>query len=504
MPRISAEGVASGLNVDSIVKQLVAIEREPIEAAKRRQIVVATKLSAFSEMRVSLSNLKAAIKPLQALRFFQAKSASSSDSLAVNVATTDPSSAVIGSSTVNQVITLANAQKLHSGAFTSSTASVGTGTLKIQVGNGPEIDVVIAAPSASLTDIRDKINGSGAGIIASVIKSRDQVYKLVLQSSSAGTQNTIQVNVVDDDGNPLDTQGLSQLRYTPKMMAPDDVQHLIEVQAAKDAVFVLDGETITRASNTITDVISGLTFTLLKKTEVDADISINVLANTHAVQGSIESFVKAYNETILGLRAAQTFDPDARQKGPLLGNITVQTIYNRLRLLPNRNVPDLEGEFKGLSDLGITTRKDDPLLSDGTLTVNASVLTTALQKDPLAVGRVFIALDKTTDPNVKISTSGVADQLGKALSDMLDGQSSRIASAEKGLSIANSTIEKEVVRLEESVRNFEKTTRKRFAKLEAALSRIQGAGAAFDRQIQQLEGVTSFIQQRNRNSVSGR
>ncbi|MEK7748091.1 MAG: flagellar filament capping protein FliD [Nitrospirota bacterium] len=493
---------SSGIDVESIVKQLAAVERQPIDAIKRRQAVVTAKITAFSTLRTALSGLKTAVSPLQSFRSFQSKSATSTDSGTVAVTVNDSSAATIGSSTINQVITLASAQKLHSGVFTASTALVGTGTLKIKIGSRLETAIKIEVAQSNLTGIRDKINAAGAGVIASVIKSKDQVYKLVLQSSQAGTENTIEVNVVDDDGNHQDTSGLSQLRYTPKLAPPDDIKNLTEVQVANDAVFILDGETLTRSTNTISDAISGLTLTLLKKTDIDADIEINRSANTSLVKSQIEAFVAAYNEAILGLKASQKFDVNSERRGPLLGNITAQSVYNTLRLLPHKNVPDLEGAFKNFSDVGITLRRSGVFESDGTLTIDASVLEVALQEDSVAVGRVFAKIDRATDPTGKIPTSGIADQIEKAILGMIDGRSGRIPSAERGLFDTNSRIEGEILRLEEAVKDFERKTRKKFAKLEAALTKIQGTGSALDRQIQQLESVTSFVQQRNRSSSS--
>jgi len=206
--------------------------------------------------------------------------------------------------------------------------------------------------------------------------------------------------------------------------------------------------------------------------------------------------VTAYNEVIKGLNTAQTFDGQTRKGGPLLGNPAAQTITKVFRLLPKGKVPDLEGTYTNLSEIGITAQED------GTLAVDSSKLSLALESDALAVGRVFALFDKTVDASVAIPTSGIADRLLKAVSDLLDVQTGRLPSEQRGLRNANAVLEKEIARLEERMVKFEKRTRDKFARLEGSLSRIQGVGSALNRQITQLENLTSFISRRNSSSSS--
>ncbi len=494
MAQVSSSGVASGLDVNSIVSQLVAVERRPIDTAQQRQLAIGAKLSAFTTLEATFTSLKSALTSLQSFSSFQSKLASSSDSSSVTATVNDPLSAVIGSSTVSQVIQLAQTQKLASSPFAYPTALVGTGTIKIKVGSGTETSIAIDSSHATLTQIRDKINAANAGVTASILKTGDKQYKLVLQSSQSGTENSLQVDITDDDSNNLDTNGLSQLRYTPSFSSPDNVTNLTEIQSGRDAQFILDGTTLTRGSNTVTDAMDGVTITLLKKTATDAEISINVTPNIAAVKGDIETFVSAYNEVMKGLNSAQTFDATNRKGGPLFGNTTAQAITRAFRLLLKGSVPDLDGNFSSLPDIGITSQPG------GTLTIDAAKLNAALGKDPLAVGRVFALFDKTVDSTVVTPTSGIADQLFKAITDMLDRQTGSLSSAEKGLRNSSTGIDKEVARLGKHVSEFEKRTREKFSRLETQLSHIQGVGSALNSQITQLDNLTSFISRRNNTS----
>lgn len=482
MPQISSSGVTSGLDINSIVKQLVSIERKPIDVAQRKQITIAAKLSSFTTLNVSFNNLKSTLIPLQSFSSFKAKSASSTESSVITATVTDSALAVIGSSTVGQVISLARAQKFASSLFDASTSRVGTGTIKIKVGSGEQTSIAIDTKNAGLTQIRDKINSANVGVTASVLKTNATQYKLVLQSNKSGTENTLQVEITDDDADNTDTSGLSQLA------------NLTEIQSAKDAEFLLDGETITRSGNTITDVMDGVTLTLLKKTDVDSEIAINVTPNISAVKGNIEAFVSAYNEAIKALNAAQSFDVQTKKGGPLLGNLAIQSMSKTLRLLPRERVSNLEGAYASLSEIGITTQ------DNATFAIDSEKLAMTLGKDPLAVGRVFVLFDKTVDASVIVPTSGIAYRLFNEITSLLNAETGRLSSEQKGLNGANAVIEKEVARLEERMVRFEKVTRDRFSRLEVSLSRIQGVGSALGRQITQLENLSSFISRRNTSS----
>ncbi len=495
MPRISASGVGgSGLDINSIVQQLVSVERRPIEAARRKQVGITAKLSSFSSLRVSLAGLKSSLATLRSFSAFQTKSVSSSDS---NVLTAiAASSATLGTSTVNEVKQRAKANKLQSDVFDSDTAVVGTGTLGIKVGDGEKRLISIDSSHHTLADIRDKINTANAGVNASVLKINETDFQLMLEARSSGKQNAIEVDVTDDDGNHSDTGGLSKLRYTPSFSPPDDVKNLIETQAAQDAIVTIDNVTFTRSTNSVTDAIPGVTLTLLKETGANANIAVNVSSNASSVRGKIESFVSSYNSVIEELGKAQAFDAKTKQSGPLLGNAAARTITNRLQALAKGRILGLTSPHDSVVNIGLTTEKN------GTLKIDFAKLDAELQKDPLAVGRVFASVDGTVDPTVTIATSGVADLMHKAVSELLETKKGDIAAQEQGLRESILTIEEQVIRLEKSSESFEKKTRDRFSRLEAALEQIQGTGSVLDRQLSQLESLSGAIRRRNQRGSS--
>ncbi len=483
MPRISIAGIGgSGLDINSIVQQLVSVERRPLDAARREQTGITAKLSSFASLRVSLAGLKASLAPLKSFSTYESRTVSSSDSNVLTATVT--SSATLGAYTVNQVEQRARGHKLQSNNLSSDTAVIGSGTLKIKVGDGPQKVISISEKQRTLVEIRDQINTAKAGIDASILKVNETDFRLMLETRKTGKKNAIEVEVIDGDGNNSDTNGLSLLRYTPSLPTPDNVQNLSEIQAAQDARVKIDGVPFTRSTNTITDALPGVTLTLLKETGPDANIAVNVFSSSTGVRGKIESFVSSYNRVVEEINRAQAFDKGTQQGGPLLGNETARTILSRLQSLARSRVSGLEsGAYSSIVDIGLTTEKD------GTLKIDSAKLDAALAKDTLAVGRVFAFVDSKVDPTVSTATSGMADLMDKAISELITTDKGDIALQEKGLRKTIATIEERVIRLERGADSFEKKTRERFAKLEAVLAGITGTGAVLDRQIAQLESL---------------
>ena len=166
---VSSAGVGSGLDVESIVTKLVAIESQPITTLKTAESKLQTQLSEWGKVKSALSDLNDAAQSLTLPTTWSATTATSSDTSAVNVST--DSKAVAGSYSIS-VTALAAAQTLASAPQTAATNTLGAGTLHIQVGawNGDQssftaksgsatVDVTISATN-TLNDIRDKMNAA--------------------------------------------------------------------------------------------------------------------------------------------------------------------------------------------------------------------------------------------------------------------------------------------------------------------------------------------------------
>ena len=362
---IIASGIGSGLDIDGIVRQLLAAEAQPQQQRlDRRESTLQARLSAFGTFRSAIEQLRTALEPLTSLARFQGRTATVGDEAVLGAAASFD--AAPGSYTI-EVLQLASAQKLASGPFASALDPVGDGTLTITVG-GESFDVVIDPTRNTLADIRSAINAAAGntGVSATLITANDGV-RLVLTARQTGAANTISVSQSGGDG------GLAQLAS------------LTQVQAAQDAQVLVDGFAYDSASNVITEAISGLTLTL-KSAAPGSPTTVTVGNDAEGSRARVDEFVQAYNGLINALRPLTAFNAESRTGGALLGDPTARNFLNAVRTEVVRAVTG-SGAVSSLASLGITTR------ADGTLQPNAARLDQALAAGFDEVGRFFAAAD---------------------------------------------------------------------------------------------------------------
>ena len=219
MATISSAGIGSGLDVNSIVTQLVAIERQPIAALQTKATKIQTQISEFGKQKSALATLRDAASKLTSGDFWGQTTGATSDISAVNVTTT--TGAVAGNYAV-EVSALAAAQSVATGVFAASTTPPGAGTLHIEIGTwgagqtsfapkagATAVDITIGATD-TLADVRDKINSANAGVTAMVLTDASG-SRLMMRSTATGAVNAFRTSVVDADGTNADATGLSAL-----------------------------------------------------------------------------------------------------------------------------------------------------------------------------------------------------------------------------------------------------------------------------------------------------
>lgn len=358
---ISSLGVGSGLDLSSLVRQLVAAERLPTEhRLLSREATLQGQLSAFGTIRSGLSGLSTALATLRDLQV--GRTAASSDTSRLTVSAGQ--AAAFGSYSV-EVEQLATAHSLASAfRFESADAVVGTGVVTLKVGEGEGVDIVIGEENNSLRGIRDAINEAGAGVQASIINDGTG-SRLVLSSNATGAAGTIGIGVSDDDGNDTDLAGLSRLAAV----------NMEETVTARDARVVINGLTVTSASNTLDNVIEGLSLTLRATTEPGAPVSVTVSENRGSVRNAVNAFIEAYNAVVEQIRELTKYDPESREGAILVGDGTLRSIRSRLSegLL---QAGGLEGSgLTHLVNLGIRSDRD------GRLSLDAAALEAAMNRD---------------------------------------------------------------------------------------------------------------------------
>jgi flagellar hook-associated protein 2 len=394
MASITSIGVGSGLDVNSIVTQLMALEQRPLTLLQLKAATMQTRISAFGSLKAKLSSLDDVATRLADPANWNPLTASSTDSTSVTASAA--STAKPGSYTV-EVSQLAQAQALSSGSYGSSASVVGTGKFTLELGTTaagvftpksgalPTL-LTIDSSHQTLAGIRDTINASSSGVTASIVTSGG-TSRLVLRSPS-GADSSIRLTATDDDGNSTDAAGLSALAFDPAAIAGSG-RNMTETQGALDAKYTLNGLALASATNSPTDVVDGLTLSFSKLTTAPVDVSVAI--DSTGLRKNINDFVTAYNGLNTLIKAQTLADPTGANKGALQGDFTARALVSALSDTLHGSVSGLIGPAS-LSAAGIELQRD------GSLRVNDTRLTPLLST-PDKLSQLFSQAQSGSDAN---------------------------------------------------------------------------------------------------------
>lgn len=406
------------LDVGSLVSQLMAVERQPIDRLNTKVSSYQAKISSFGTLKGLVSSFQTAVQGVSSS--LQGFSATASDTSVFSASAA--STATAGTYAIN-VTTLAKATRLAAAGQTSDTAvlSVGASTVRVTVGT-TDTDIAIAA-DATLQDIRTAINAANIGVSATIIQDGTSApYRLALSSDSTGTANAIN-NITVLAGGDATINDL--LAYNPTDNPPGVVTMTAPVSAT-DAAFTVNGIQIVNASNTVTDAIAGVTLTLTKE---GTPATLTVARDTGAVTTAVSGFVDTYNALVSQLKSRSAYGTTSATAGTLAGDGTVRMMLDQLRGIFMTAVST--GTLTSLSQIGIATQ------ANGTLKLNSSTLNSALANDFSGVNNLFSSaagpatgyatrldawattvvqtggLIDTRTTNLNTSVSGYNDQISK-------------------------------------------------------------------------------------------
>ena len=387
-------GLGSGIDIESMISQLVSAERTP--TTKRLDALQAkftTQISGLGTIKSALSGLQSTLADLKKTSTFQNLKATVADEKQFT-ATTDASS-VAGNYNV-LVNNLAQAQRLVTTVdptLTSTTSQIGIGTLSIQVGSAAAKSITIT--DGSLAGVRDAINSAKAGVTANLVKDGSS-YRLVVGANDTGAANGLTITVSgDSDSNDSDNAGLSRLTYNSA-----GTKNMTETAAARDAQIVVDGLTLSSASNTVKDIIPSVTLNL--KAGGTTATSLTVAQDASGVTTTLQAFVKSYNDLMSNVKSLTAYNTTTKAGSALTGDSVVRSTVSQVRDVISSSVTEATGTYKTLADIGISMQRD------GTLALDATKLQTALAADTDGVASVFSA-----------GTTGIAQRLGSVLGNLL-------------------------------------------------------------------------------------
>ncbi len=379
MAGLTLSGAGSGLDIQSLVNQLVAAERAPAETRiNKREREINTLLSAFGRLKSALSNFSDTLDGLKNASTFRDRTATSSDE---QVATVTASSGASAASYTLDVTRIAQAHKLTAGGGYGGQ----TGTITLEIGQyDAGTNSFTATQSATLTidssnntiqGIRDAINDAGIGISATIINDGTNDI-LSITADDTGSANTIRMAVSgDSDGNDADGSGLSALAFDPTGNGPS---HATEISQAQDAEFTIDGIAITSSSNVLTTTIAGLNVELKSA----GNATLTVEEDIESAKEKIQSFVDAYNELSSTIRELTKYGGEGGEHGALLSDSAVFGIDMRIRSIIG-SASSGGGSFSSLMEIGFAS---DP--ETGRLKLDTTELENALKTDFDGVGEL--------------------------------------------------------------------------------------------------------------------
>ncbi len=554
----------ANLDINTIVDQLMELEKRPLLRLLEKKANYNVKISAYGSLLNSVSSFKGSVSALKDSSLV-GMSAAVSDTTYMTA--TASSSATAGTYSI-QIGSLAAAHSLYSMRFGSQNSkvadlsSVTTQKLKIQVGSATAKEISITSSNNTLSGIKDAINGAGAGVTTAIVKENskfvisssnnkiifndgsdktatitagtytgselasaiqtalntaygssvftvsydsaaykfsitngsgssisflwgnssttseqilgfdpvtdtvassssttsddlvDGTYKLTVTSNSTGSTETIKIQADEDndgtyeESGETDTVGLSSIVYN----SSSGYTNMTEAQAAADASITVNGLTVSRSSNTITDVITGSTLNLLKVTS--SAITLTVAKDYTTVKSKLSSFVSAYNQIMTAIKGLRG---NVSKRGVLSGDSTPLGLSNILRSVITTTYSN-----KTLASLGITHDKN------GILSLSTSTLDSELS---------------SSSTNVITAINTMATSLESSLNDYI---TTIIPARKNGYQDTVRSIEKSETTLNRNIGLAESALRKKFTALEKILNQLQGASNYLSQQMDKI------------------
>lgn len=450
MASITSLGIGSGLDTATMLEQLKFNEQKRLLPYTNMQNSYESKISAWGQISSSLDALNKSIKPLQGDAFHAVNVSSNK---AFTATATSGAIADSHSVTVSQLATSHKVKTQPLGPNQNADSQLGepnngSRTVVIEQKDGSEMRVELKDDETSLNQIAKAINKEDGDVHASV-QNTDQGPQLVLTSKTTGTDGEMSIRVEGDE--KLD----DVLRFGD----PDKDDAMKPVAAAQDAKLTVDGSSYTRSSNTIDDILTGVTLELKEVSEKDPTSEDGLKAETLSLtpdmsqyKTSIQNFVNDYNALINQTTASSKYVPSDSsgltnndvqrpnsENGALMGDSMLRGLVNETRTAVNGVYGENGAEYRSLADIGITI---DP--KTGLMTLSEDKLDAAIANDPDAVANIF--MDKNGNEGLASTLGGIITKYNGDPDKKIDGS----------IKVATDSLNKQVEQVKEQIERTQK------------------------------------------------
>ncbi len=403
MSTISLSGLATGMDTENVIDQLMAIERQPLYKYEEEKSLINTKKDTWRDINSRISSLETKLSDLKLSSTFDSNQAVSSDEEVLTASASNDASEGIYEVTINSI---ARTHRLGSTFQVDSADNYLTDELSMaDISGDIEINgtVITVDNTDTLNSLMEKINDAESGVQASIVDGH-----LVLESNETGTDNEI---TLTDNANGI----LSALGLDGDL---NDINNAAVLQVAKNAEIEINGITgITSQDNDFSEAVTGITFTIENNAEINDTASIEVSRDIENASTKLQEFVDQYNSVMDFISEKTEYDSDSNQAAILQGDSILSRLEMRIRRLVTDTI-DTTGDYNHLGTIGISIDRE------GIMSFDSDKLTTALEEAPEEVKNLFNAtqedegfdgvatrLDSYLDQLIKINTGVIPRRL---------------------------------------------------------------------------------------------
>ena len=391
---VSTLGAGSGIDIKKLAEDLVAAERAPRQELLDQRVARSeARLSGYGVVRYSLQTLKDAFSALKDASDFASITPRSSQSDAVGV--TAAAGAPAGRYTV-QVDQLASAQRNASAGYAASSTALNGGLafdLTLTVGSGAAQTINVT--TATVGGVVSAINSADLGVSAQLVNvGGTNPYRIVV-TGQTGADNSFSLT-----------------------SAAADLSFATSLGSAADASFSINGLSMTRTTNSVSDAVEGVTFELYAPTAEDGSgnpipATVDLNRDTAGVRQKIEALVAAYNEAEDNFKILADRTSEVEEFGGVLaGDSMLGALRSQLRSLLTANSTTPSGLMTAARDLGLAFDRY------GVLEIDSEKLEDALQNHFADVAVMFSA-DTENQSLYSTASAGLAGDAFKRIDTLL-------------------------------------------------------------------------------------
>lgn len=479
---ISSLGAGSGLDLSGILSNLMSLEQRPLVQLQTKEASYQSRISALGSLKSALSSLQTAasnLLPASGKTMAEKYAAYTASVAETSVASASASSGAVPGVYALEVSKLAQSQRLATATpgtpaaspyadanaaiaqgtlqieFGSLTVDAGTGTTTYTADSARKLNITIDATNDSLGGLRDAINAANGGVTATIVTGTAGA-QLVLTATDSGNKNVMKLS------------GLAGFDFDPVTATGGFTQDAAQGgRAAQNAEFTLNGIAATSSTNTVSNVLDGVTLTLAK-TNVGSPTNVTVKKDTtSALTTALNSLVKAFNDANKTVSDLGAYNAETKVAGPLQGQAIIRTAETQLRSLVFNTAAGGDSTYQRLSDIGISLDKS------GALALDSSKLSKALTADYEGVTSLVEKVGKAFNSTLETMVGSTGT---------LSGMTTNIQASIKRLGQQETVLNARIARIEERYRA-------QFTALDSAIAGMKQTSTYLTQQLASLPSI---------------